>query len=456
MRIPQEVRYIVEGAVIRTLVDRLEGAEENVGALLTVTTVHEDTFYTSSTANGSHDAWVFHKAPAVFGRGLGVGFEIASSPLWYSGQAEPPPAFVPEPPPAFVPEAWLNELMSSVGRRSVSDELRVEVAKCASKTEVNRIFFAWCEANPIDKQEVSRDAIALLNKVISPLTTPTYITAKRTADEYRERAVRYAREATSSLGVVAEQEAKMRELEGNSGVPLWDKIKPLVEAGWYQLDVGSLMVQTIGSRDFKVRFITPEIVMKHFNPKAGIESSVPMGQYAVTWLPLRNHIAVHTHANNILVDRYPHPHVSYDGDVCWGNAHAVMSEGMSNLDPVPGLEALQVILQNYNADSPFKALYRWEEQRKIEARKGMPTHMVETGSGWVREDDMPDNWASTYQIDFAQDRSFEDEDGEYETNAYHMRLFRKEYEDGTPAESNVYYIKYRNGTYCPVHVLEHE
>ena len=184
MRIPQEVRYIVEGAVIRTLVDRLEGAEENVGALLTVTDVHEDIFYTSSTAHGAHNAWVFHKAPTVIGRGLGVGFEIASSPLWYSAQAAPPPAFVPEPPPAFVPEAWLNELMSSVGRRSVSDELRVEVAKCTDKTGVNKLFFHWCEANPIDKQEVSRDAIALLNKVISPLTSPTYIAAKHTADEH--------------------------------------------------------------------------------------------------------------------------------------------------------------------------------------------------------------------------------------------------------------------------------
>ena len=450
MSIPQEVRYIVEGAVIRTLVLNLEGASEERGALLTVTSTHDDTFLTTRT--GASDTWVFRKNTGLGSMGLGVGFEIVSSPLWDSEQGVTPQ---PVPAPAFVPEAWLNELMSSVGRRSVSDELRAEAAKCTSKSEVNRLFFTWCEANPLDKQEVSRDAIALLNKVISPLTSPAYISAKRTADEYRERAVRYSREATSSLGVAAEQEAKMRELEGKSGVPLWDKIKPLVETGWYQLDTAALMTQSLGTRDFKVRFITPEIVIKHFNPKAGIESNVPMGTYLVTWMPMRNHIAVTTHTNNILVDRYPHPHVSYDGDVCWGNAHAVMSEGMSNLDPVPGLEALQVILQNYNAGSPFKPLYRWEEQRKIEARKGMSTHMVAAGSGWVREDDMPDNWASTYQIGFAQGRSFEDEDGEYETNAYHMRLFRKEYEDGTPVDSNVYYIKYRNGSYCAVHVLEH-
>lgn len=453
----QDIKYIVPGAVIRTLVHNLEGATEPVGTELTVMEADSGvTFSTDSPRNGvrGRGHWTFCKtrSTSYVALGLGVGFAIVRSPLF----VEQPPT--PEETAAKAEQVrietnsqWVRELMSTTGRAHLPMDAVTEMAKLGSRTEINKAFFTYCEANPPVIQELDEAATTALNNMITPTSSRAYREHADRKRSYMQQAQRCMRDCDANLVEAMKEDDKMRIIEGRASIPLASKIQDVLKAGWLVLPEPSVFLPALQRTDADqhVKFLTPPINLKHHNPSANIMQNVDMGSFEVRWFPQRGRVSVVGVNNNLNADGYQHPHVDSSGSVCWGNAAATYSDAMGTYDIAKALEALQVILQNYNADSPYVRLDRFVSQRNANRNAGMPTKYVQhPGHAHVRSNDMPDNWASTYQVDVYEG---EDDDGD-SCDVYVMKVFKKVYENGDsiPGEEDTFYIKYRNGMYFAI------
>ena len=446
--IPQTRDMLVPGARIRTLVNRLESADEGQGVQLEVlgqATDYGDDRYVIQASGNRGQRWVFRaQRNDMHQWGLGAGFEIVSSPA-YRAPAPTPVA------KSFDSEAWLAQLMSQTGRSRISDEMKAKLLACTDKNTMNKEFFEYVKATPVEVQTLPDSAITSLDSIITPRTSPEYLQAQANKDRSIREAIDYSRRMDERLAMAVQEEERMMQIEQRTSVPLSAKINDVLKAGWYELDVADMKAQ--GTTVQRVTFITPPITITHFNSKAAIEMRVPMGSYKVHWFPRQAQIKVSPHIGHIAVDGYLHPHVTGEGGICWGNARDVHAKGMSNFDPKPSLDALQVILQNYNPDSPYVRLDRWEVLRMRDKYAGMPTKYVQHDRrAWIDENDMPESHATTYQLD---SDTYEDDDGDERTR-YKMIIFKKVYENGAeiPDEEDKWYIKHRNGRYHQVEIYD--
>lgn len=452
MSVPQTVEMLVPGARIRLLQARLESADEDRGAELDVIGMSpnfaENERVMVRSSNGAY-RWVFRVARnTVYDYGLGLGFEIVSSPAYRA------PAPAPQAKSSgFDAEGWLAQLMSQTGRSRINDETRAKLLALTDKNAMNREFFAYVAATPVEAQVLTDVAITSLDAIITPRTSPEYLNAERQKADFIKQAQQYMRHVDERLEQAVRQEEKMMQIEQRTSIKISDKINEILKAGWYELDVDDLVSQ--GSSIQRVTFITPPITIAHYNAKAGIEMKVPMGSYKVTWFPRQGQVRAVGHVGHITVEGYQHPHITSEGGICWGNAVDVHSNGMSNFDPKPSLEALQVILQNYNPASPYVRLDAWQVRREADKYIGMPTKFVQHDTrAWIDENDMPESHATTYEHDTREE---EDEDGDSRIQ-YLMTVFKKVYENGhpIPSEEDKYYVKHRNGRYHQVEIYEWE
>lgn len=331
---------------------------------------------------------------------------------------------------------WIDQLLSSTGRHSIPPEVREEMMQCNSRAEINKIYFTYNAANPPAIQEMTDGQMAALDSMVSPITSPEYREADRLHRELQTSAMSRMRDVENYLSAAAKHYLKMEQLKGNASIPLSQKVQDVLSLGWYKL---------VDVEEASVAFSTPQISIKHYNPQAGINNDVLMGSYTVVWYPREATIKVAPGEGNISVNGYVHPHIGSSGSVCWGNAKAVAVEALSKFNPAPAMEALQTILQNYNAESPYVALDSFASIRNKDKYKGMPTtYRIHERTAWITEDYMPDAWAKMYQL---SSEVYEDDEGD-ELSRFLMQVFVKVYEANgfrVADESETYYIKYSNG-----------
>lgn len=457
--IPQTREMLVPGARIRTLRDRLESADEREGAVLVVSDslLGETEYVRTRATNPNFGTWRFRIEPnAMLRQGIGYGYEIVSSPAYAELPPMPAQPHAPlAPTPVVKPfdaELWVRQLMSQTGKHYLPPEILKDLLQLGSKSEINKAYFEYVEAHPDVKQEIPEASKIVLDKLVSVQTSPEYRNVRRSLDDYRSRATRSFRDANASLEQAMVYKAKLDELENNSTIILSQKIKAIIDAGWYTLDLEHLAGQELMSPErMSVVFKTPPVMIKHFNSRAGLQMDVPMGTYRVEWYPRQAIINVAPDTDNVIVEGYCHPHVASDGSVCWGNASEAHTKGMTGYDVGVSLEALQVILTTYNAASPYISLDAFQTKRERMKRTaldvanaGRATEYVQTDDCWIEAEYMPEDWASTYQID-------EDAGDDDEPHKYLMQCYSKIYSDDlTPVSEGVYYIKYRNGRYYQV------
>ena len=419
----QRQEWLVPGASIEVLHDRPEGVDERKGARLHVVNRNGTVIHTTTTRPGI-DSWVFHV------QNLGSAFSLVSSP-----------AHVPPPPPEVASkaeaQAWLNQLMSTVGRGTIDPEVHAKILECgADKVGINKIFFPYHAANPVKPGEVTREQVELLDSMVTPRTSPAYLEAERRHRDLIASAEARARDVHNYVTHAAAEWVKMEQILGNTALPMSGKVKEILAGGWYTLK---------NVTPEWVKFMTPPINIKHYNAQANIHQDVLMGSYEVQYRPRNGELRVYEGAGNHTVGGYIHPHIDTSGSVCWGNARAVSLKALTEFNPKEALEALQVILQNYNSESPYVSLQRYVDYIKANARAGQPLEYRKAeDKGWIRHNDMPDSWAITYQHD-------EGENGDGDT-VYLMDVFYRCYSDGEQpsTEESTYYVKYSNGRYCPI------
>jgi len=98
------------------------------------------------------------------------------------------------------------------------------------------------------------------------------------------------------------------------------------------------------------------IVLTEINSGANLSIKQDMG-YFVAKISLNNfYISLHPYRNNIHIDRYYHPYLGPEGDICWGNAYNFARERERKRDIVGLLAVTAAVFSTYSSHNPYKRL----------------------------------------------------------------------------------------------------
>lgn len=273
----------------------------------------------------------------------------------------------------FDPEKYASRMASVIGFNlyEMPVEIKEQVFAAKNKLEVNKIIFPYL--GTLAKDGVT-DQDASLFENIMRIDNAAKITAlETTASRLRGTATTKQREANEYL-----MEAKLKldealSLKAMTSYDIVPEVREVLKDNWYTLDRQFMAEHnaTCKEKDNVIAFLTPEIFLVYENRSAGIDSSVNLGRFRVIYQPNRARIHVLPYMNNVFCQGSYHPHVSTDGDPCWGNAAAVYSEAMGKIKPSIALTALRTLLQTYNPESPYRTIESYEEERDEQAPDNM-------------------------------------------------------------------------------------
>ena len=115
--------------------------------------------------------------------------------------------------------------------------------------------------------------------------------------------------------------------------------------------------------DWAVIAVTTPVVIEHEG--VGYE----LGRFKIT-IPfdLSEHLVVVSVDHPTENTDYPHPHVSTDGSVCWGNLSGSAAECRASGDIFHQLVLTDRLLRSYNSGSPYAEIQRWDPDWEDEDR----------------------------------------------------------------------------------------
>lgn len=222
------------------------------------------------------------------------------------------------------------------------------------KTEINRKFFAQIEAVKASALTVIPSLDEATFKKIDELSVSRVCGGKRTANSIealKKRQERYAKMiekyflmANQYIEKASKLDKQITVLEGRR-TNYASQINELLKENFWEF---------YGLTGSSIELVTrTDVTIRYRNPAAGINYTVNMGRYLAALDLSGNYITVHPFKNNIMVDRYPHPHVSGSTNVCWGNASSTVAQCLSKGDIGTVFRLLASILTGYNDGNPY-------------------------------------------------------------------------------------------------------
>jgi len=141
------------------------------------------------------------------------------------------------------------------------------------------------------------------------------------------------------------------ELEGKNIDSIETQITKIESDGWWRF---------VSYTNGDLYFQTGPILMREYNPAAGIDLSVDFGQFLIRF-PIdgsySNMKAYPLFMNPIKYGKDAmHPHVSITGTFCWGDAAEIVAQAMSQQDLVTAADMLRALLITYEPSNPYTAL----------------------------------------------------------------------------------------------------
>jgi hypothetical protein len=225
-----------------------------------------------------------------------------------------------------------------------------------NRRAINKAFFAHAETNKTEKQvlpdetvkalettskEVDRMRVARLSE-LSSVQGQASASAKLAYDNYAT----YVKRAWDA-------EKEKAALENRPANYIAEEVKSLLSEGFWQF---------LEYKEAKLRLATTsDIVMVEKNLAAGIDRRVNLGRL-IAELSVRDmRLKVLRYRQNIINrQRYFHPYISLDNDICWGNA-ADTARSLLTTGQVKAIYSLLAsLLTTYGSGTPWSALAEFE------------------------------------------------------------------------------------------------
>lgn len=183
--------------------------------------------------------------------------------------------------------------------------------------------------------------------------------------ERHEVKMRDAEQCLLDIAAMRDEKAKIESEENQNWL---DKVVEILHDRWWTLEVAETM-NAANEKSPLVYFSTSYDVicrgMSDYRVDAPKELwTCNMGRFLVQLNLDTFGVRVYPHINNVLVGSSFHPHVrSSDNSVCWGNGGADIQRALELKRPKIIMDTLKIILQTYNAASPYRTLNHFINER---------------------------------------------------------------------------------------------
>lgn len=159
----------------------------------------------------------------------------------------------------------------------------------------------------------------------------------------------------------------------SEGLGISRDLKEVLAEGWWTLSDDPIKES--------ISLLTPEITLTHIRERQAVNTVVNMGRLqvdiAINVKSSSFFVKIVKYDGNPLRGDYYHPHVNSGGDLCTGNMGNDLNKALAEFNLKNTTTIIKDILTNYNVDSPYAQLYKFEEaanegkifRREVEIRK---------------------------------------------------------------------------------------
>lgn len=358
------------------------------------------------------------------------------------------------PQKPFNPMEWARILASQTGVDidTMDEETKQKILAAQTKTDVNITFFHWRGSSTLAPQgQFELEDMKNFREAVRVEHTLEYqqLVRERAANEVRMQAIN--RDLQTRAEMIARQSLQLLALQGQNGIDLTDEVLKITQDGWYTFDSGRSRTINSNAEHYTLVFNTPRVNLAFYNKQAGVEMNVDMGRFRVHYTPQRNRIQVFKYQDNLEVrDGYYHPHVSTDNSVCWGNAGNQYVTACREFKPSIAFNALRVILQTYNDESPYRDITEFALARNPDMFKDKKKIMVEEDdAAWFEVDVLNTQRLSNIDENWMHEEYYaEDDDGNELVTRKLYSVWVEEFEGtGVRVPGTPYYLRNNDGSY---------
>lgn len=231
------------------------------------------------------------------------------------------------------------------------------------KSEINKRFFA--KAGKQEKKKTSKtkdvDAISGLTRELKKRVTQLVRDKKNTLNRSIEDNKHQLSNLYTSINRTTENITKAKQElstvrdDGKFVESVKEEIMEILNDGcWVNPVVGGKYLYFNTEND---------IVISHVNKEAQVDLKVNVGQLAVRIDLDGFGVIVIPYKNNIMCndgDTIFHPHINYDGNVCWGDVYDKVGKWHGEFKIANILKLLYSLLMTYNDGNPYVSIDKME------------------------------------------------------------------------------------------------
>lgn len=258
--------------------------------------------------------------------------------------------------------AQINLLQQSQSNVNITDHRRKQLLATGSLANLNKMFFekleTWKKDSASLDDEMKKNPMFDIKFKIEDSQEYQYL--KQDLNQFEREFSSMNENLMSKISQMSQARTKVWQIENKTPekiLNIIEQIDLLDKGGFYTFDFNQSTKLNRGT----YCFYTSPIFLSYKNPAAGINiQSCPFGRFKIIYNILTGSVKVSKLSKNIEYGGYYHPHISGSGSVCWGNAATLYKDSCQTYDMVKALNALQVILTNYNDQSPYKPIQRFD------------------------------------------------------------------------------------------------
>jgi len=253
--------------------------------------------------------------------------------------------------------AWdIESLFSDKTNKKQSLEL------IKNRNEINKIFFTEVERTRSDNSSAISNIEKILTKNFDTILTKRKNDKKRRFENEiqskQEDLNTYIQYTANKTAEIVRLRTEILSLDNiNASDKIVSDLKEILSGNFYEfIEIANDCIV------FKTK---NDIVNTLIKPSAGLNIKVNLGKFKISINLMSLSIKIYGYENNVMArDTFVHPHVSRDGNVCWGNVSEQAANYLTSLDLKNTLLLLATLLVTYNENNPYAPLYEFEAKRK--------------------------------------------------------------------------------------------
>lgn len=230
----------------------------------------------------------------------------------------------------------------------LTPEHDAELAKFTSINEANKFLIGL--KTSAKASLLTQDQINIIKSGTGSYLDPELRRLEQIMKEKMSNVESYQASINSCYRDYFSAKAKFENMKKDESTTVSGVINDVLTEGYYLL---KYVCQTY------IEFFTPNVICNYIDIEKNINMSVNLGVFAVRIHFNNLDVEVMAFQHNIKSNGYYHPHIS-NSRLCWGNVANAYALARKNYDIKTILDCVKNLLSNYNPDSPYERLDRFD------------------------------------------------------------------------------------------------